>query len=379
MKIFIEGTPFFRRKTGIDYYTLNLINALLEIDHVNKYEVIATRGNRRTPPNLPPRHNLTYNFAWSPPIRIKNRLAKFNVSLPLDLLALGRADITIFPNYYKTPLLFGGKSLVIIYDLSFVLHPEFVAPTNRESLTKAVAKAVESADHILTISRNTKLELMQEYKLPSKMISVVRPAVDRAFFSPCLDSEIAQVKHNHGIEGDYVLFASTLEPRKNVVGLLKAYAKLPLTTKKRFSLVLAGGQGWLDEDITATIKRLRTAGESIITTGYVEDNELPSLYSGATAFIYPSFYEGFGIPILEAMACGTPVITSNTSSLPEAAGKAALLIDPYNVKELSESMDLLLNSPKLQTSLIARGDKQASKFSWPDSASKLLKIIMDLG
>lgn len=378
MKIFIEGTPFFRRKTGIDHYTLNLITALLDIDQSNRYSVVGFRADQAKTPNLPTRANFSYRYAWFWPKRIYHRLVQINLAPPLDLLTLSKADTFIFPNYYKAPLLFGGKSVVIIYDLSFVLHPQFVAPGNREYLANVVAKAVKKADHILTISENTKREIINYYGVPEAKISIAYPAIDPALFKRRDNSEVSATKTKFKISGNYILFTSTLEPRKNVQGLLEAYEQLPKPIRVKYSLVLAGGKGWLDESIIKTIERLRDAGENIITTGYVADEDLPPLYSGATAFAYPSHYEGFGIPVLEAMACETPVITSNTSSLPEAAGNAAILVTPGNTSELAKALEKVLTDTATQTNMRKKGLEQVRKFEWTKSATGLLRTLEGL-
>ena len=207
---------------------------------------------------------------------------------------------------------------------------------------------------------------------PAK-IEIVNPAINHAVHRPASKQSIDRVKTKYGIKGQYILYTGTLEPRKNIVGILEGYSALPKNILSSYTLVLAGGKGWLDEEIEEKLTELKEL--NIIRTGYVADEDLPALYSGATVFVYPSFYEGFGMPPLEAMACGTPVITSNNSSLPEVVGEAGIMIDAKDTKTLTESIEKVISNTKLQNEMIKKGIKQAKKFSGEESAKKLHGLI----
>jgi glycosyltransferase involved in cell wall biosynthesis len=197
--------------------------------------------------------------------------------------------------------------------------------------------------------------------------------VDHEEYYPKNTKEISIIKNKYNIKGEYILYTGTLEPRKNIVGILESYSMLLDEFKNEYSLVLAGGKGWLDDEIENKLNELKDL--NIVRTGYVEDDDLPALYSGATLFIYPSFYEGFGMPPLEAMACGTPVITSNNSSLPEVVGNAGIMVDAKDTRSLTKNIEKVLKSKKLQSEMSKKGLKQAKNFSWEKSAKKLLELI----
>ncbi len=249
------------------------------------------------------------------------RLAKHRLAPALDLVSWSHPDVFLFPNYFRSPVLFGMKSITFIYDLSFELHPQYVDAANRKDLTVATARAARLSSHVVTISENSRRELQTQYDLPPDRITVILPAVDHEIFYPRPAEEINVVKNRYGINGPYVLFTATLEPRKNVKGALQAWSQLPGDIIGAYSMVLVGKPGWLKHETVPWIDKSRAAGCRVIQTGYVRDEELAPLYSGASLFVFPSFYEGFGMPPLEAMACGAPVIVGNNSALPEVVGK----------------------------------------------------------
>jgi glycosyltransferase involved in cell wall biosynthesis len=219
---------------------------------------------------------------------------------------------------------------------------------------------------------------MEYYKVPEDKISIISPAVDQKVFYPRESAEITKVKQNYGVKKPYILSLCTLEPRKNLVGVLDAYEKLPEKTKRSYILVLAGGKGWLDDELEKRIGEL-SAKYEVIKTGYVPDEDLPALYSGASVFVFPSFYEGFGMPPLEAMACGTPVITSDNTSLPEVVGNAGIMIKADDTERLAGEMERVLTNNKLAQNLREKGLEQAKKFSWEKSAKELLDVIEEVG
>ena len=269
---------------------------------------------------MPPANNLSYRFAEWLPKRYLDAFANRLFVPPLDLLAGVRPDVMLFPNYIASPLVWTRRSIVVIYDLSFVYHPQYVDPANARFLRRVVKQAAANAGHVATISEHSRREIMECYGLPESKFSVVYPGVDRTRFQPLPPATRPHVAAKFGIDRPYVLFTGTLEPRKNILGLLHAYTRLPHDLREGHALVIAGGKGWLDGEISAGLAELERAGARVIRTGYVEDGDMPALFGGASVFVFPSFYEGFGIPPLEAMACGTPVIASRTSSLPEVVG-----------------------------------------------------------
>lgn len=309
-------------------------------------------------------------------LRISNGLKIRNKQPFLDLL-FGKG-IYLFPNFSSWPLL-RSKSIPIIYDLSYEKYAEFAEPRNQQFLSEQVRKAASRADQIITISENSKREIASFYHVSPKKIDVCYPAVDRDHFYRQSHEDIAKTLKKYDLKEKYILFVGNIEPRKNLKNLLLAYEKLPVGVRKQHSLLLVGAKGWQDEEIFETIERLQARGDTIQMPSHrVEDVDLPAIYSGASVFVYPSIYEGFGIPPLEAMACGVPVIASNNSSLPEACGSAALLVEADSVDQICSSINSVLGNTTLSERCIYKGYRQVEVFSWESSANKLLNLVGSL-
>jgi glycosyltransferase involved in cell wall biosynthesis len=266
------------------------------------------------------------------------------------------------------------RSIVTIYDLSYVYFNQFSTPKLKKYFNKLVPRSIRSASHIVTISENSKHEIMEYYKVSEEKIAVVNPAVDHTVFKPRPQEVSSNAAEKYKISKPYILSVCTLEPRKNLIGVLNAFEQLPEDIKSRYCLVLVGGKGWLDGELEAKFNKL-SAKYSLIRTGYVPDEDLPALYSGASVFVYPSFYEGFGMPPLEAMACGVPVITSDNSSLPEVVGGAGIMVSANDTPALAHQIERVLTDKKLAGSMRAKGLEQAKKFTWDKSALKLIDVI----
>ncbi len=225
------------------------------------------------------------------------------------------------------------------------------------------------ASHIITVSDFIRSEIIEELKIPQQMITTVHEAPDPGF-SPRSEAELSETLRRHGLPREYILFVGTLDPRKNLPLLLDALS----ICKTDVPLVLVGWQGWGDEEVWRGIEGLGLS-RRVFVTGYVSEDTLACLFSGAVAFVYPSLYEGFGLPVLEAMACGCPVICSNAASLPEVAGDAALLIDPKSAESLAHSLDEICSDSELRDSLRTRGFARAAQFSWRETARRTLEVF----
>ena len=363
--------------SGIGHYTADLLKALDELiadEEGAKMSLLAYFRNIGRLHQYGFRNSRFIRFPF--PLRVNNKLKIEGLQPPIDLM-YGK-QIYLYPNYSSWPMMF-SKSIPFIYDLSFIYHPEFVAGPNQKFLVEQVVKSVKRASKILTISKNSKKEIVEHFKVDPDKVFICYPGVDTREFYRRSKDEIARVKAKYAIFDDYVLFLGNLEPRKNLKGLLEAYAQLSPSVRKQYVLLLVGAKGWNDDEIHRLILKLRLEGNKIIQpVDYVVDEDRPALYSGASAFAYPSHYEGFGIPPIEAMACGTPVVSADNSSLPEAVGDAAIKVSSKDSAALANGLQRILTDRKLADKLVQKGYDQADKFTYKKSAEVLMEQIRSI-
>lgn len=268
---------------------------------------------------------------------------------------------------YVSPFLNRTRTIVTLYDLSFYHYPEYFRPFHRLYLRWGTRISARRAERIVTISESTKRDAVHLLKLDPNKIDVAVPGMDSQFLIPFSSETIAQFRRSKNLPDHFVLFLGTREPRKNIPSLIRAFALLRARTKLPYKLVLAGGRGWLDQDIPRVLDETDMT-KDVLFPGFVPDAELPLWYRAADAFVYPSQYEGFGMPALEALASGTPVVTSDVSSLPEAVGAAALLIDPRSPEQIADALARILGDTDLRAELCARGIQHARQFTWTRTA-----------
>jgi len=378
LNIFVDAevliVPHF---SGIGHYTLDLLYALDRLID-NRPDVQVTLGVYfKRIGRIKSLGFRNFKYKRSPfPLRVSNALKIRNLQPFYDLF-FGK-QIYFFPNYTSWPLLF-SKSVSVIYDLSFEYYPQYVEPRNQKFLSENVKKSVARSSAIITISTNSQMEIVDFYKLNKKDVHIVYPGIDQSSMFRWPIVEVAKVKARYGIYGDYILFVGNIEPRKNLKNLLLAYEMLDESLRKKYSLLLIGARGWLDNEIFEIIERLRLENNHIQQPNeYVDDKDRAALYSGASLFVYPSEYEGFGIPPLEAMACGVPTIVSNNSSLPEAVGNAAKFISADSITQITNAIKEVLNNKEEQKHLVENGFKQVDKFSWDVEANKLIEVFKSL-
>jgi len=291
---------------------------------------------------------------------------------------LGQVEVVHSTNYSAPQFCDRRKQLVMtIYDLSFLAYPQFLLPNTLTVTLQGTREAIARADALITISQYSRQELIERMGVAEERVVVTRLAAD----SRCVRVEdperISLVRKRYCLPEHFVLFVGSLEPRKNVGRLLQAYAQLPISLQDDIHLVIAGGVGWLNDDIHPTVLQLGMK-DRVHFIGYVEENDLPVVYSLATVFAYPSHYEGFGLPVLEAMQCGAPVLTSNVSSLPEVAGDAAVLVTPTEVEDIAHGLKRLLDHADLRAELRIRGYQRAREFSWERCARETLAVYRNL-
>ncbi len=293
---------------------------------------------------------------------------------PLDIFC-GKGYY-IFTRFVGMPLLF-SKSAIVIYDISFELFPQYTDERNLRFLSSGIKQYLKKVDQVITISSNAKREIADYYSYPKSKITIATPAVDPTHFYKRSQEEIDRVKEKYGLSGDYILTLSNLEPRKNLDGVVDAYCMLPKKLTSKNSLVLVGVNGWKTESLFEKIVEKVKQGYNITRPSeYVSDEDKPALISGAKILVYPSHYEGFGMPPLEALSCGVPVITSNNSSLPEVVGDIGTMIPSSDTKALANAIeDGIKNYIEISSKIKISGPKQAENFSWTESARSILDMV----
>ena len=289
---------------------------------------------------------------------------------PLDLLHA--TDFVLPPSNAR-------RKLLTIHDLAFLFYPDAAMPSLHRYLNVVVPRSVRRADALVADSQHTAHDLNEQWQVPLERITVVQGAVDHAHFRPVGDpQQLAKVRQRYGLgERPYVLALSRLEPRKNFVRLIEAFAAARTEARLPHRLIIGGRKGWLYEAIFARVQELGLA-EDVLFPGFIADADLPALYSGAAFFAYPSLYEGFGLPIVEAMACGAPVLTGDNSCLPEAGGPGALYVRAEDVDSIAEGIVRLATDAALAAELAAAGHEHAGGFTWERSAQQLLSAYRKL-
>lgn len=375
MHIFVDAAPLHeKQRTGVATYIFNLLRTLAKLDMRNEYTILSIRLDQgslgitndnfkiRTVPDLlkflPPWYSWTL---W------------YYTGLPVQLYC-SRPDVFL-SGHPVLPVLCPHPSLVVVYDLTPLVHKDAYSTRFRFTFGFWVRHAVKRADKIITISQSTKNDLINLLKVKAEKISVIYPGYDDVIFTPSSDqSRIQAVLQRYGIVGSYILYVGSLEPKKNIRRLIEAFASLKRHGRVTHKLVITGKRVWGDEIIFQEVTRNGLEGQ-VIFTGYMPLEDIPLLVSGADAFVFPSLHEGFGIPPLEAMACGTPVITSSVASLPEVVGDAGLLVNPYSVDEIAEAIYRVVSDKNLQEQMRRNGLKRAKMFSWEMAAREILKTI----
>lgn len=377
MRVGMDGKVLSRKIGGIGRYAINLIEALLALSGQECPDlelVIFTAPQTDQDILHGSRISVCERFR-----RIKSTLLRSSVLLPAGVV-LDHIDVFHGLDQAGIPLFFKtGKSVVTIHDVIPLVLPWAFPPRHRLVLATALARVRRQADRVIVPSTAAAEDVVRYLKMDRERIIVI-PMGCEPLFQPIVNpARAVEVRQRYALPERYALFVGTLEPRKNIVTLLQAFSRLHAErSQDDLKLVVAGGKGWGDERFVAILEMLNIR-DHIIFTGYVEDDDLPDLYRSAQMFVYPSLYEGFGLPILEAMASGIPVITSNRSSLPEVAGNAALLIDPTRPDDLAAAMSAVVSNSALHEELRCKGIARAKDFTWEAVARRTLAVYRTLG
>jgi len=379
MRIAIDYTAAIHQGAGIGSYVRNLVAALLAEDSEdggNQYTLLTS--GRPTPEHpFPTAANVRGRGIFIPDRYLNILWYRWRLPVPPVALFAGAADLYHGPDFVLPPLGKRVRKMVTIHDLAFIEHPEYAVPSLAAYLRKVVPESVARADVVATVSSEVSRTLIEHFQTPREKLTVIPNGV-APYFRRITDPIIlAATRHKFGLKHPLLLGVGTLEPRKNHLGLIKAFYQAQKQKNGPAMLAIAGRPGWLYEETRNLVAELKLE-RKVRFLGRVTDLELVTLYSMADVFAFPSFFEGFGIPPLEAMACGAPVITSNTSSLPEVVGDAALLIDPNDVDALAQAILRLLSNEQLRMELVQKGYQRVQQYTWAMSARKVLKIYQKM-
>jgi glycosyltransferase involved in cell wall biosynthesis len=360
MRIGIDARLVYYHQAGIGQYILRLTQALAQIDPDDQFVIFKSRKDKT---HIVTQANFKQRRLWTPS---HHRFERWAISFELAPFAL---NVLHSPDFIP-PAQTRCPTVITMHDLAFLLYPRF--------LTRASARyygqvdiAARQADHIIAVSESTKRDTIRMLGVPEEKVTVIYEAA-HPLFTPITNAEtLAHTRARYRLPADFILFVSTVEPRKNLPTLLRAFRRLRDNYKSEAILAIAGNRGWLAEEVDSVIEELKLS-DTVRFLGGVPNEELIYLYSAARLFVLPSFYEGFGLPPLEAMACGTPVIVSNVSSLPEVVGDAGILVNPDDVEELTVAMWRVLTDENLRREMYEKGLRRAKTFSWERAARETL-------
>lgn len=373
MLIGIDGNEAnISQKVGVGRYSFELLSHIHhQIRNRNNTDIKVFLKNK--PSSDLPLGNSKWHYEVFGPVPLWTRLA-----LPFRLfMKKPSPDIFFTPSHYG-PLISPCPTAISVMDLSFLYYPELFRKKDLFQLTEWTKYSAKKASAIFTISENSKKDLLERYGISPEKVIVTYPGYDKNRFNRVsLKKQVVEKKYlqkAYGIDNEYVLFVGTIQPRKNIIRLIDAFEQIA-RTEKHLQLVLVGKKGWLYEP---TMRRISDSPyrKRILMIDYMKDSDLPSLYREAFCFVLPSLYEGFGLPVVEAMACGCPVIVSNTTSLPEVVGEAGIFVRPDQTDDIISAIQTIIGRQSERTKLISEGLKQAESFSWETCASRTLETLI---
>ncbi len=366
MRIGIDARIAYYSHGGIRSYVVHLVDALAGLDGETDYRILYSRNDREVSPSG---SNFRPVPCWTPS---HHRFERWALGIEISRLGL---DLLHTPDFI--PPAFGyDRSVITIHDLNFLYYPRFLTAESRRYYNDQIEWAVRRTDHILVDSRATKTDLTSVLGVPCEKVTVVHLAADPSFH-PVSDEDAREVAARYALEPGFLLFVGTLEPRKNLPGLLRAYRILLDEDVTAQPLVLVGSKGWLYEEIFDRVETLDLSKQVRFLHG-VPDADLPGLYNAASVLATPSFYEGFGLPPLEAMSCGTPVVVADRASLPEVVGDSGVFIDPEDPDDIARALQRVLTEESLRDRMRELGLERASRFSWKRVAQETLDVYREV-
>ncbi len=376
IRILFDAHALLGQKTGVGYYTNSLIVALAQ-QYPDTLELIGYYHNflyRKKAPSLPTAPNIHYRRVAFMPGQVVNLLRRFHILLPIELLTLTRADFIFYPNYLGLTSIFRTPSTAVIHDLTFVDLPSYVAKKNLSDLLRFIPAQINRSSFLVIVSEFGKKRLHEEFHVPLNdiLVTPIPPETPRLIGT----SRERQLLKKMGITSKFILTLGTVEPRKNLLNMLDAYLRLPEEIQKEYAFVSAGKIGWNCEAEVSRLAELQKAGKNIIRVGYVNEPERAALYRNASFFTWASHYEGFGMPILEAMSYGTPCAISDIPVFREVADDTALYFDQENPIAIASSWLQLLRDPTLHKQLAEAGKRKAATYQWDNVAASLYDRIM---
>ncbi len=371
MKIAIDASRAVNEKAGIGRYTRQLLENLLKVDKKNEYVLFfsyfrSNKGKERYIAGLKSRRVKIKTLKI--PGSIKEETWRWRVGW-MDKF-LENPDVFFAPSFFEVNFGLKAPQVMTIHDLTTFLYPSHRGKEVSGRLSKRALEAAKKVKRIIAVSKATATDVKKFLKVESSKIEVIYPGNSKM---PTASNSLPE-----GLKAkSYLLYVGTIEPRKNLIGLLKAYELLDKRLQEKYPLIICGAKGWNTGKIWQTYNRLKSKA-NIKFMGYLPDSILAKLFQEASIFVYPSVYEGFGLPVLEALGCGIPVITANCSSLPEVTGKAAVLINPSEPKTIAKAIQRLLGDSKIRLALGQKGRLQAKKFSWEKAAKETLRILEEV-
>jgi len=353
------------RRVGSSAYCFELLLNLNRIDKKNSYIIYLPQN----PTSDLPKEGSRWHYKI---VRPRKMWTLFGLSLEF-LLRRSKPDVFFSPTHYL-PIFSPRRSVISILDISYIRFPELFRKADLNQLTKWTKYSARKAKRVFTISSSSKDDIIKAYKTPEKKVIVTYPGIKTILSNKYKALSMDDLRKKYGIKQQYILFVGTLQPRKNITRLIEAFSRI----KQDIQLVVVGKKGWLFSEILEAPKKFKIE-DRVKFLDFVPDEDLPFFYKNAICFVLPSLYEGFGLPILEAMKNGCPVIASNVSSLPEAGGDAALYVNPLDVDDIKKNLELIIHNSELRKGLIEKGYEQVRKFSWEKTAKETLKVLEEVG